>query len=108
VRHAAVEFEPADRGFVRGPGKIAQAPPAERTEGERQHRQHTGMNPGIEAGEKVEMGRGDEQGHESQQRHETRPEAFPGQRCPRQTDLAAQPGRLDLGGLAGVHRLPFN
>ena len=73
VRHPAVEFEAADRGFARGPGKIPQTPPAERAQGERQDSQHAGMNPGIEAGEKLEMGRSDEQGDKSQQRHQTRP-----------------------------------
>ncbi len=108
VRNVAIAFEPADRGFPRGPGEIAQLPPGEAGEGERDGRQHARMHPGIQAGEQVEMGGGDEQRHERQQRHETRPEALPGQGRPRQTDLASQPGGLDRrGGLAGVHRRPF-
>jgi len=50
------------------------------------------MNPGIEAGKKVEMGRGDEQGHESQQRHQTRPEAFPGNAAHAKPILRPNPG----------------
>ena len=63
------------------------------------------MNPGVEAAEQIEMGRRDEQRDHGEQRHQPRPQAFPGERHPRQADLALDAGRGDRGGFGGVHRV---
>ncbi len=108
VRDLAVAFEAPDGLFPRGPREITELPPGQT--GERQHksREDARVNPGIETGEQIKVGRCDKQGDAGEQWHETGPQAFPSQSRPRQTDLASQPWGLDRrGGLAGVHRRPF-
>ena len=108
VRNVAVALEPTDRRFARGPRKITKPPPGETGKGQRDGGQNAGMDPRIEAGEQVEMGGGNEERDEGEQRHEARPQAFPSQGRPRQTDFAAQSRGPDRrSGLAGVHRRPF-
>ena len=105
MRHARVALEAADRNVARRPTERAQEEKAEAQEAEGQDGENAGVNPGIEASEQVEMGRRHEQHHGRHQRHQTRPQAFPGQRRARQTDLALHSEALDRPGLRRVHRV---
>jgi len=97
VRHIGIAFEATDRLFPGRPLQAAQPPPGQAAEAQGQGGQQAGMQPGIEAGEQVEMGGGNEESDGRQQRHQARPEGFPGKRHPRQADLALQSGGPDFG-----------